>query len=178
MTNDSSATAFHLSEIAAEVFAAEVEMARRTENLGYMARVMTQVTLPHSKPTVNEYTRRNGKLTLSMLSPEYIGLPYGGLPRLLIAWLTTEAVRTRDRTLVLGPTLSGFMDQLGLMPTGGRWGTIPRLHEQLRRLFACQIICTYDNGEASRGSSLGVASDYELWWDAKRPGANVKCCGN
>ncbi len=45
-----------LSAIAAEVFAAEIEMARRTENLGYMARVMAQVTLPHSKPTTNEYT--------------------------------------------------------------------------------------------------------------------------
>jgi len=85
----------HLSAIAAEVFAAEVEMALRTENLGYMARVMAQVTLPHSKPLANEYTRRNGKLTLSMWSPQHIGLPYGGVPRLLIAWLTTEAVRTR-----------------------------------------------------------------------------------
>jgi len=155
----------HLSAIAAEVFAAEVEMARRTENLGYMARV----TLPHSKPLANEYTRRNGKLTLSMWSPQHVGLPYGGVPRLLIAWLTTEAVRTRERTLVHGPTLSGFMAQLGLMPTGGRWRTIPRLQEQLRRLFTAQIVCTFDSDDVSRGSSLGVASDYELWWNPKKP---------
>jgi hypothetical protein len=162
-------TMSRLSTIAAEVFGAEVEMARRTENLGYMARVMAQVTLPHSKPMVNEYTRRNGKLTLSMWAPEHIGLPYGGLPRLLVAWLTTEAVRTRERTLVLGPTLSGFMAQLGLMPTGGRWGTIPRLQKQLRRLFTAQIVCTFDSAEASRGTSLGVASEYELWWNPKKP---------
>jgi hypothetical protein len=159
----------HLSAIAAGLFAAEVEMARRTENLGYMARVMAQVTLPHSKPTGNEYTRHNGKLVLSMWSPKHIGLPYGGVPRLLISWLTTEAVRTRDRTLILGPTLSGFMSQLGLVPTGGRWGTIPRLQEQLRRLFACQIVCTFDTSAASGGSSFGVASEYELWWNPKKP---------
>ena len=156
-----------LNAIAAEVFAAEVEMARRTENLGDMARVMAQVTLPHSKPTMNEYTRHNGGLTLSMWSPLHVGLPYGGVPRLLIAWLTTEAVRTRERKLVLGPTLSGFMAQIGLVPTGGRWGTIPRLKEQLRRLFTSQIVCTFD--DVSRGSSLGVASEYELWWNPKKP---------
>jgi len=162
-------TMSHVSSIAAEVFGAELEIARRTENLGYMARVMAQVTMPHSKPTANEYTRRNGKLTLSMWSPQHIGLPYGGVPRLLIAWLTTEAVRTRERTLVLGPTLSGFMAQLGMMPTGGRWGTIPRLQTQLRRLFTSQIVCTFESDEVSRGSSLGVASDYELWWNPKKP---------
>jgi len=158
-----------LCAIAAEVFAAEVEMARRTEHLGYMSRIMAQVTLPHSKPTVNEYTRRNGKLTLSMWAPQHVGLPYGGIPRLLIAWLTTEAVRTRERTLVLGPTLSGFMAQLGLVPTGGRWGTIPRLQEQLLRLFTSQIVCVFDSDEVLRGASLGVASEYELWWNPKKP---------
>ncbi len=162
-------TISRLSTIAAEVFGAEIETARRMENLGYMARVMAQVTLPHSKPAANEYTRRNGKLTLSMWAPQHVGLPYGGLPRLLIAWLTTEAVRTRERTLMLGPTLSGFMAQLGLMPTGGRWGTIPRLQDQLRRLFASQIVCTFDSKELSGGASLGIASDYELWWNPKRP---------
>ena len=34
-------------------------------------------------------------------------LPYGNLPRLLIAWLCTEAVRTQSRELVLGRSLSG-----------------------------------------------------------------------
>jgi len=58
-----------LSDIAREVFADEVEAARRTGNLGYMARVLAQVTLPHSKPEGNEYVRRNGRLTLAVLSP-------------------------------------------------------------------------------------------------------------
>jgi hypothetical protein len=34
------------------------------------------------------------------------------VPRLLLAWLITEAVRTRERDLVLGDTLSRFMAQL------------------------------------------------------------------
>src|ERR1035441_3325503 len=106
-----------LGEIAREVFAAEIEAARRTGNLGYMARVLSQVTLPHSRPTGTEYVRRNGNFSLSILAPSDPGLPYGGVPRIVLAWLTTEAVRTRERRVVLGKNLSKFMGQIGLVPT-------------------------------------------------------------
>ena len=69
--------------------------------------------------------------TLTMLSPSRVGLPYGSLPRLLVAWLTTEAVRTREREIVLGERLSEFMAKLDLVPTGGPWGTIIRLRDQM-----------------------------------------------
>ena len=36
-------------------------------------------------------------------------LPYGNIPRLLLAWVCTEAVRTQSRELVLGASLSAFM---------------------------------------------------------------------
>ena len=158
-----------LGDIAREVFASEVEAARQTGNLGYMARIIAQVTLPHSNPEGNEYVRRNGRLTLSVLAPSHVGLPYGGLPRVLLAWLTTEAVRTRERTLVLGPTLTQFMTEIGLDPTGGRLGTITRLQHQLRRLFSSRIFCTYDGVGSSMGAGLDVASRYQLWWDPKDP---------
>ena len=158
-----------LGDIAGEMFAAEIEAARRTGNLGYMARILAQVTLPHSRPQGSEYVRRNGRLTLSVQAPSHIGLPYGGLPRIILSWLTTEAVRTRERTLVLGPTLSRFMAEIGLVPTGGRWGTIPRLQGQLRRLLSSRIFCTYDDAHSSLGAGMDVASRYRLWWDPKDP---------
>lgn len=162
-------TESRLSAIAAEVFAAEVEAARIAGDLGYMARVLVQATLPHSRPASNEYERQNGHLTLSMWAPRPIGLPYGSIPRLLLAWVTTEAVRTKQRELVLGDTLSGFMRQLDLVPTGGRWGTIPRLREQMRRLFAATIACSYTSGAGVAGAKLDVATEYQLWWDPQRP---------
>ncbi len=158
-----------VNEIAREVFAEELDEAKKAGTLGYMARILAQVTLPHSKPTGNEYVKKNGYLTLSILSPSHIGLPYGGIPRVVLSWLTTEAIRTREREIVLGNNLSSFMAQVGLVPTGGRWGTIPRLQSQLRRLFVSEIICTYDTEFASLGTSLGVASEYQLWWDTKVP---------
>ena len=116
--------------------AIEDEMALDADALGFMARAMVQATLPHSKVAGNEFTRKNGNYSLTILSPSTIGLPYGSVPRLLLAWVTTEAVKTKSRELELGDSLSGFMRELDLVPTGGRWGSISRLKEQTKRLFA------------------------------------------
>ena len=51
--------------------------------------------------------------------PSHIRLPYGNLPRLLMAWVSTEAVRTRSRELVLGRSLSEFMRKVGIFDEGG-----------------------------------------------------------
>lgn len=65
----------------------------------FMARQLVQATLPHSDPgNVPIWTRTNGRLTLAV-RPYYdrqqqLHLhPYGTVPRLLLFWLTTEAVR-------------------------------------------------------------------------------------
>ena len=157
-----------LPDLVAEVLGQELEDARAAGELGFYARVLTQATLPHSRPEGRELVRRNGALTLRMaaLGP---GLPYGSVPRLLLAWVTTEAVRTRERELVLGDHLAGFMRQLDLVPTGGRWGTIPRLRTQMVRLFSTAVGVTYAAPGEVAGANWLVADQYRLWWDPKQP---------
>ena len=48
-----------------------------------------------------------------------VKLPFGTLPRLLLAWVCSEAVRTQRRDLVLGRSLYEFMHKLGLDDQGG-----------------------------------------------------------
>ena len=112
-----------------------------------MARVLVQATLPHSRPLTHEFERVNGRFTLYMNAPPSVGLPYGSYPRLALAWLSTEAVRTRSREIELGPTFSSFMYKLGLTPVTGKRGTTSRLRDQLHRLFSTTIRCTW-SGEA------------------------------
>jgi Plasmid encoded RepA protein len=157
---------FHLVR---EALASELEAAKQAGQVGYMARLLAQATLPHSDPKATEFRRSNGLITLTIIAPASVGLPYGSVPRLLLAWLTTEAVRTRSRTLVLGATLSSFMHQLDLVPTGGRWGTIPRLRTQMSRLFSSQVQTRWEEPGHERGEKLDVAKRWELWWDPKSP---------
>ena len=162
----------------AECVAIEAESAREAGAVGYMARVLVQATMPHSKPDTNEYVRRNGNLTVAMTAMSEIGLPYGSYPRLLLAWLTTEAFLTNSPTLYLGKSISAFMGKLDLLPTGGQWGSIPRLKEQANRLFGSSVIAYEVSDESggrlrSRGSRISIADDWDLWWSLDCSAAEV-----
>lgn len=158
-----------IEKLISESLAIEAEAAQEAGALGFMARAMVQATLPHRRIEGNEFTRHNGSFTLNLLAPSSVGLPYGSLPRLLLAWMTTEAVRTKQRELVLGDTLSGFMGELGLVPTGGRWGSITRLKAQTVRLFSSTVTATYDDREKTAVLGYRLADRAVLWWDSKTP---------
>jgi Plasmid encoded RepA protein len=152
--------------------------------LAFMARALVQATLPHSEPgEVPVWGRTNGRLTLTIKpdweldpqtqKPRCVGVPYGTIPRLLLFWITTEAVQTKSRRLELGESLSAFMRELGLTPTGGRWGTIPRLREQMTRLFRAKISfeVNHDDGQQQGKTwmDMQVAPKGELWWNHHQP---------
>ncbi|MCP4205406.1 MAG: hypothetical protein GY769_26140 [bacterium] len=136
-------------KLAQEALTIEAEEARAAGALGFTARILVQATLPHSRPhkgpNPHEFERVNGRFTLYMNAPPSVGLPYGSYPRLALAWLSTEAVRTRNREIELGPTFSSFMYKLGLTPVTGKRGTTSRLRDQLHRLFSTTIRCTYSD---------------------------------
>ena len=74
---------------------------------GFMARTMALCSLPRSNPgTCLQYKRVNGPFTLYMVAGGGNKLPFGNLPRLLLAWVSTEAVRTQSREI--GRSFSGF----------------------------------------------------------------------
>ena len=95
-------------------------------DLGFMARTMALCSLPRTNPGNRlQYKRVNGPYKLVMVAGADNKLPYGSLPRLLLAWVSTEAVRTQSRELVLGRSLSEFMRTLGDRQRQRRepWGT-------------------------------------------------------
>lgn len=141
----------------------------------FLARQLVQATLPHSDPgDVPVWSRRNGDLTLSIqqgYNPDgtAVGHPYGTIPRLLLYWITTEALRSGKR-LELGDTLGRFMRELGLDPNrGGVRSDRARLEDQMRRLFAARISFV---GTSTDGKMTGVGTKYldiaeqtVFWWD-------------
>jgi Plasmid encoded RepA protein len=147
----------------------ESQTAQDAGSLGFMARALVQATLPHSKVVGNEFVRRNGNYTLTMIAPSAIGLPYGVIPRLLLAWMTTEAVKTQSRDIELGDSLSAFMAELGMIPTGGRWGSITRLKDQTKRLFGSMISASYEDKHGIKVTNQSIAEHAVLWWDTKIP---------
>lgn len=137
--------------------------------LAFMARAMVQTTLPHRRVEGSVFKRQNGKFRLTLLADPDIGLPYGVIPRLVLCWLTTEAVRTGERELVLGNSMSSFMAELNMVPTGGRWGSITRLKDQTTRLFASTVSAIYSDGDRTALLNRSIVDEANLWWAPQAP---------
>ena len=152
-----------------------IEASEADVDMGFMARLLALCSLPRTNPKTRlQYVRRNGPYTLYVTVSAGEKLPFGNLPRLLLAWVCSEAVRTQQRELVLGRSLYEFMRKIGLEDrSGGANAERTRLKNQMRRLFGCTVTLVYEDEEhESRVSSL-VADRADYWWNAKRPAAPV-----
>ena len=86
----------------------------------FMARLLALCSLPRTNPRDRlQYERSNGPYKLCMIAGSGKKLPFGNVPRLLLAWVCSEAVRTQRRELVLGRSLYEFMRKLGMADRSG-----------------------------------------------------------
>ena len=94
---DDSPQARHSSTVADQVNQL-VRIREADPDRGFMARTMALCSLPRTNPGNRyRYVRRNGPYTLVMSADGLYKLPFGNLPRLILAWVCTEAVRTGRR---------------------------------------------------------------------------------
>ena len=144
-----------------------VEASEADPDLGFMARTMALCSLPRTNPGNRlQYKRVNGPFTLYMTATAGNKLPFGNIPRLLMAWLTTEAVRTQRRELVLGRSLAEFMRELGIYHnSGGRGGVQTRLRNQMKRLFGCTVSMTYTDENVDATVNAVIADRTVFWWN-------------
>jgi Plasmid encoded RepA protein len=151
------------------------------KDAAYMPRELVQVTLPHKNPgNIPVWQRTNGNYAVVMQpgwnieKNESFGYPYGIIPRLLLFWITTEAVQKKSRRLELGNSLAGFIAELGLDPNrGGKRSDARRLRDQMERLFRAHMSfqgsLERDGAHGTARLDMQVADKTELWWSRKDP---------
>lgn len=149
-----------------DALAIEQEEARAAGAVGYMVRTLAQATLPHLDPKLPPgmmYSRDTGQLTLTVspTSPKH-GIPYGSIPRLIMAWLCTEVVQNKerildDRTISLGKSQAEFLTKKLRMHSNGN--DIRRFREQSLRLFKSTISVEYSNDQFGDISKRLMISD-------------------
>ena len=134
--------------------AIEHEEARSAGALGFMARAMVLATMPYKDPKVDVFRRENGNFQLRIIAGYEGGVPYGIYPRLLMSWLTTEAVRRQSPVIQLGDSLSEFfrnvLDVRNV--TGGAHGTGTRIVEQMKRLFGSMVSAKFVDAGGAKGA--------------------------
>ena len=138
--------------------------------MGFMARLLALCSLPRTNPGDRlQYKRVNGPYKLIMIAGGDNKLPYGTRPRLLLAWVCTEAVRTQSPELILGDSLSEFMRKVGIYSTSGDKHT--RLRNQMRRLFGCTVSLLYEDARGEATLNAPIARLTEFWWSERQPDA-------
>ena len=155
-----------------------------SEDMLFLSRLMVQAFLPHSDPKDIAWQRKNGNFTLTVKSgigfengkSKTYGLPYGSIPRLLFAWLNTEAVRNakdpnndNPRRIYMGNSLSEFLDKIGVDKSGGKKGGITRFKKQAERLFRSEISIQVTGKNFVEERDMKITDGRFIFWDTSSP---------
>ncbi len=137
------------------------------KSIGYITSILACTSIPHSNIKKTFFKRSNGNMTLKIIAdPEY-GLPYGLIPRIIMIWLCTEVKLTKSPKLYLGKNQNEFIKKLGLSPTGGKYGSINRVKNQMIRLFHSTISLTYNYKNIHKFSNLTIVDNIFFCWGKK-----------
>lgn len=148
-----------------------VEQTREeADELGFMSRLLIMVNLPYRDPgsKCRDWWRTNGHVCIDINSGtkegQPIGLPYGAYPRLILAYLVTQAVKTQSPVIYLGKSFNHFLSMMNIK-NGGT--TQKRLKDQLTRTLSASFSWTYATDKQWSRLNVNVANSAQLWWEIK-----------
>ena len=132
-----------------------------------MHSVLTQVSLPRRRVAGESFERRSGNASVLLQAGKLWNgrafedqqLPYGPMPRLIIAWMSTFAIRNRTREIPVGNSATEFLEVLGYTVGGGKRGTYTTFRQQTRSLAAVRMTL----GLGSSTFNGGMIEQFDAW---------------
>ncbi len=143
-------------------------------DLAFMHSVLCQVGLPRSRVDGHEFTRRQGAAWINVQAgylDEGDGqvrqpVPYGPMPRIALAWVSTYAKRHNTPEVPIGDSASAFLRELGKATSGGARGGYSTLRMQMHALAACRLQFGY-KGRTFNGQPI---QQFDAWIASKDSG--------
>ena len=109
------------------------------EDMAFTHAVLCQVGLPRAKVEGREFMRQSGAAWVNLdegHGPVLQPIPYGVMPRLGLAWVSTFAVRNKEREIPIGDSAAEFLRLMGMESDGRRYTT---LRKQMHALAAARL---------------------------------------
>lgn len=114
------------------------------EDMAFTHSVLCQVGLPRAKVDGREFMRQSGQAWVNVQAgwldeghgPVLQPIPYGVMPRLALAWVSTYAKRHKTREIPIGESASDFLKLMGMDDQGARYAT---LRVQMHALASCRL---------------------------------------
>lgn len=141
------------------------------DNFAFVHSIMCQVGLPRAKVDGDRFKRQVGAAWLSVTAgeldeghgPVMQPVPYGAMPRLALAWVSTYAKRHSSREIPIGDTAAEFLRLMGLDDQGARYATLRR---QMHALAACTLRLGY-RGRTFNGAPV---EQFDAWVSNRETG--------
>ncbi len=116
-------------------------------DLTFMHSVMCQIGLPRSKVDGLSFERVCGSAGIYIQAgrlwdgKKFVQqqIPYGPMPRLVMAYLNTQALRYKSPEIDVGRSAQDFLKKLGKRSSGGVKGTYTTFKTQMLALAACNL---------------------------------------
>ena len=136
----------------------------RGDDMAFTHAVFCQVGLPRSKVEGREFMRQSGAAWVNVQAgyldegqgPVQQPVPYGALPRLALAHLSTHAVRHKTREIPIGDSAAQFLELMGMDTQGARYTNLRR---QMHALAACRLQIGY-KGRTFNGQAI---EQFDAW---------------
>ena len=136
----------------------------RGDDMAFTHAVFCQVGLPRSKVEGREFMRQSGAAWVNVQAgyldegrgPVQQPIPYGALPRLALAHLSTHAVRHKTREIPIGDSAAQFLELMGMDTQGARYANLRR---QMHALAACRLQLGY-KGRTFNGQAI---EQFDAW---------------
>ena len=102
------------------------------EDMAFTHSIFCQVGLPRSKVDGLQFLRHSGNAWMSVQAglldegqgPVQQMVPYGPMPRLALAWVSTYAMRNKTREIPIGKSAAEFLRLVGMESEGRRYATL------------------------------------------------------
>jgi hypothetical protein len=133
-------------------------------DMAFIHAVFCQVGLPRSKVKGRAFMRQSGAAWVNVQAgyldegkgPVQQPIPYGALPRLALAHVSTHAARHKTREIPVGDSAAQFLELMGMDHDGRRYTS---LRKQMHALAACRLQIGY-NGRTFSGQAV---EQFDAW---------------
>lgn len=117
------------------------------EDMVFTHAVLCQVGLPRAKVDGREFMRQSGQAWINVQAgwldegkgPVQQPIPYGVMPRLALAWVSTYAVRHGTREIPIGDSAAEFLRLMLGADTASQGARYTTLRKQMHALAACRL---------------------------------------
>ena len=125
----------------------DISMDPYAERIDFLHAILCQVGMPRKRVEGRIFERKNGAVSMILEAGRLyrrgnwvdMPLPYGTRPRLVMVYISGEAVRTKSRTIEIGESVYEFLKRLGIDQNGGPRGGYTMFKKQMESLAVCRM---------------------------------------